>query len=269
VRDELETAVAAAEAGAAAIRERMGMTENVRSKSTPTDLVTDTDIAAGSTVVRTILTRDRSASFVIEEDEVYEEAEVPRASLQDPEVWVVDPLDGTTSFVHGFPCYSVSVALLRHGRPVAGAVTNVPLAETVSAADGLGAFVGDQPVRCGRTESLNRALLVTGFPYDRGAPLDRQLSVLAAFLRTPIHGVRRDGSAAVDCCHVALGRTDGFWEYGLKPWDTAAGVVICRESGARVTAIDGSKWTVSSTGILAANPILHERMLEVIKGIRA
>ncbi len=266
MRDELEAAVAAAEAGATAIRNRAGVTERVRSKSWASDLVTEADIAAGSAVARAILSRDSSARFVIEEDEVYDLADAPRGALQDPEVWLVDPLDGTTSFVHGYPCYSVSVALLRHGEPVAGAVTNVPLSETVSAAQGKGAALGEQPLRCSKTDSLDQALLVTGFPYDRGAPLDRQLSALGSFLRAPVHGIRRDGSAAVDCCHVALGRVDGFWEYGLQPWDTAAGVVICRESGARITAIDGSEWSVHCSGILAANPALHERMLDIVRG---
>ena len=104
-----------------------------------------------------------------------------------------------------------------------------------------------------------------GFPYDRGAPLDTQLTVLAAFLRAPVHGIRRDGSAALDCCHVAGRRADGFWEYYLKPWDTAAGVVILRESGALVTDVDGEPWSIHSDSICCANPKLHAAMRAVIE----
>lgn len=109
--------------------------------------------------------------------------------------------------------------------------------------------------------------MVTGFPYDRGAPLDRQLSVLAAFLRSPVHGIRRDGSAANDCCHVAAGRADGFWEYTLKVWDMAAGVIICSEAGATVTDVEGAPWTSRSTSICTANPQLHAQMLDVIGSV--
>ncbi len=266
---ELSALRDAAEAGARAIRDRAGDVGEIRSKSSATDLVTETDVAAGVAVARTLLDHDPSARFVIEEEEVYDLAGATRGTLHDDEVWVIDPLDGTTSFVHGFPAYSVSVALLRQGRPVAGAVANVPLGETISAAIGLGASVDGRPVRCTTTTRLDEALLVTGFPYDRGKPLERQLAVLGAFLRAPVHGIRRDGSAAIDCTHVALGRADGFWEYGLKAWDMAAGVVICREAGARVSAVDGSEWTPDSTGILTATPALHPLMLEVIRSAEA
>ncbi len=264
MRDELAAAVAAAEAGAARVRAAEGATGQVRSKSSATDLVTETDIAAGVAVWEAIVAHDPAARLVIEEDEVHDLTGAPRGSLTDSEVWCVDPLDGTTSFVHGFPAYSVSVALLREGVPVAGAVANVPLGETVAAATGLGARLDGTQIRCASATRLDEALLITGFPYDRGALLDRQLAALTAFLRAPVHGIRRDGSAAIDCTHVATGRADGFWEFGLKPWDTAAGVVICREAGAHVTGIDGEEWSVASTGIIAANPVLHPLITEVV-----
>jgi myo-inositol-1(or 4)-monophosphatase len=178
--------------------------------------------------------------------------------------WVIDPIDGTTSFLHGYPCYSVSIALLHDGTPMAGAVYNAALGEMHSAEAGAGAFRDGERLRVSSAVAVSDALLVTGFPYDRTAPLDRQLSVLAEFLRNPVHGIRRDGSAAIDCCHVAGARCDGFWEYALKVWDVAAGVLICREAGAHVTDVDGAPWTVESDSICAANPGLHAAMLEVI-----
>ena len=135
-----------------------------------------------------------------------------------------------------------------------------------SAAEGIGAQRDDLAIGVASAQAVPDALVVTGFPYDRGEPLDRQLAVLSAFLRAPVHGIRRDGSAAVDCCHVASGRADGFWEYALKPWDMAAGVVILREAGATVTDAAGRAWDIYSESICAANPVLHGAMLDVIAG---
>lgn len=260
----------AAHAGADVVRDRAGDVGAVRSKGSATDLVTEVDVSAGVAIVRALVEHDPSAAVVVEEPEVYELVGIEPAGLEDPEVWVIDPVDGTTSFVHGFPGYSVSVALLREGRPVAGVVVDAVQDATMSAAEGLGATLDGHPIRCAEARTLEEALLVTGFPYDRGAPLDRQLAVLAAFLRSPVHGIRRDGSAALDCCHVAAGRADGFWEYGLQPWDTAAGAIICTEAGARVTDIDGSEWSVAgNSGIIVANPVLHALMLDVVRTVGA
>jgi myo-inositol-1(or 4)-monophosphatase len=236
----------------------------VRSKGWSTDFVTEADLASGIAVARAITERFPDACFVIEEDEVYGLAHVTQGSLDDDEVWVVDPLDGTTSFVHGYPTYSVSVACLRNGQPVAGAVYNAALGEMNAAAVGLGATRDAVALSVTDAPTVQDALLITGFPYDRGAPLDRQLAVLADFLRAPVHGIRRDGSAAIDCCHVAGSRADGFWEYYLKPWDVSAGVVILREAGALVTDADGAPWTAHSESICCANPTLHAEMLAVI-----
>lgn len=261
----LEAATASARAGGAVLDARRTDLGLVRSKSSATDLVTEADIAAGVAAARAIAERFEDAVFVIEEEEVYDLAGVRRGSLADDGVWVIDPLDGTTSFVHGFPCFSVSVACVTNGQPVAGAVYNLALGEMHSASLGSGAYLDDAPSRATTTAAIEEALLVTGFPYDREAALDRQLAVLTAFLKHPVHGIRRDGSAAIDCCHVAAGRADGFWEYALKPWDMAAGVLICREAGALATDADGEPWSIESTSLCVANPELHARMLAVIR----
>jgi myo-inositol-1(or 4)-monophosphatase len=264
LRTALEIAVFAARSGGDAVRQNAGSDWTARSKSSAIDLVTEVDVASGVAVARAILDRVPDAKLLVEEPEVHELVGVPPASLTDDELWVVDPLDGTTSFVHGYPCYSVAVALVRGGQPVAGAVYNIALNEINAAAVGEGATRNGKPIHCTGAAGVREALLVTGFPYDRGEPLDRQLRVLAAFLRAPVHGIRRDGSAAIDCCHVASGRCDGFWEYALKPWDMAAGVVIAREAGAHATDTDGTPWTVSSGGIVVANAALHAEMIELI-----
>ena len=256
----------AALAGGAILSQRTGTVGEVRSKTSATDFVTDTDIVAGIATVRAILAHDPRARVVVEEPEVCEQLGIePGSLLDDDAVWVIDPLDGTTSYLHGFPCYSVAVALVRGGEPVAGAVYNAALRELASAAKGAGAMLNDAPIRCSDAQRVQDALVVTGFPYDRGAPLDRQLAVLTAFLRAPVHGIRRDGSAAIDCCHVAMGRADGYWEYYLKPWDMAAGSLICEEAGAVATDVSGDPWTVDSESICVANPSLHAAMLAVIR----
>ncbi|NTW28540.1 MAG: inositol monophosphatase [Coriobacteriia bacterium] len=264
MRALLETAEIAARAGGRVLETSRGELGAVRSKAWAHDFVTDVDVASGVAVVRAIQERITDARFVIEEDEVHGLAGVKRGRLDDTEVWVIDPLDGTTSFVHGYPTYSVSVAVLRDGQPVAGAVYNAAAGEMNSAALGLGARRDGAAIHASDTASVQESLLITGFPYDRGAALDRQLAVLGAFLRAPVHGIRRDGSAAVDCCHVAGGRADGFWEYTLRAWDMAAGVVILREAGATVSDVSGNPWTAESDSICTASPELHARMLEVI-----
>ena len=265
MREALDAARAAAVAGAKVLDDRRDAMGPVRVKRWTNDLVTDTDIAAGVAVVQEILRRDRDASIVIEEDEVYELTGTSPGDLHGDSVWIIDPLDGTTSFVHGYPCYSVSVAYAERGVVHAGAVHNTSMGELFSAGRGLGAFRNDERISTATATDVRDSLLITGFPYDRGAPLERQLSVFAAFLRAYVHGMRRDGSAANDCCHVAMGRADGYWEYYLKPWDMAAGALICTEAGAVATDVSGSPWSVDSESICVANPSLHAAMLQVIR----
>lgn len=261
--DLLAIAREAALAGGKVLRERAGHLGDVRTKSSSTDLVTEVDVASGVAVVRSIAAGSPRARFVVEEPEVCGLAGVAPGSLSDAEVWVVDPLDGTTSYVHGFPCYSVSVALLRDGEPVVGAVFNAAAGEMNAAARGCGATRDGRPIAVSRAATIEDALLITGFPYDRGETLDRQLAVFSALIRR-VQGMRRDGSAAIDCCHVAAGRADGFWEFALKPWDTAAGALIAMEAGATVTDFAGRPWSTERPDVLAANPTLHALMIEAL-----
>lgn len=262
--DDLVTVKSAAAAAGALVRSRADSAGAVRSKSTGIDLVSETDIAAGVEAVRAILALDPRATFVIEEPEVFELTGAAPGDLQRGRVWVIDPIDGTTSFLHGFPCYSVSIALLDGGEPQVGAVYNAALDEMCWAVAGQGAFRDGIALRADGNTTLERAVLVTGFPYDRTEPLERQLRVLSAFLRHPVQDIRRDGSAAIDCCNIAGTRCDGYWEYGLKVWDMAAGVLICREAGALVTDATGSPWTPESDSLCTANPMLHALMLAMI-----
>lgn len=256
-------AEAAARAGAAVLLEHAGNITELRTKSGATDLVSAADVASGVAIARTIANGMSGARFVIEEPEVYERAGVTAGSLGDDLVWVIDPLDGTTSFVHSYPCWSVSIACLEKGQPIVGVVYNVPADEMVSASLGAGATLNGHALSCAGSPTLEGALLGTGFPYDRGAGLDRQLRLLERLLR-PAHDIRRDGSAAVDLCHVAIGRTDGFWETSLRPWDMAAGVLVVQESGGVVSDFQGRPWTTATCDVVAANAALHAVLLEAI-----
>jgi myo-inositol-1(or 4)-monophosphatase len=259
----LDLARNAAMTGGAVVAQHRGSVGPVRTKSSSSDLVTDVDVASGVAVVRAIAEVLPSARFVVEEAEVYDLAGVTQGDIHDAEVWVIDPLDGTTSYVHGFPCYSVSVALVRDGKPAVAAVYNVPAGEMFSAQAGAGATLDGSPIQCSAAATIETSLLVTGFPYDRGATLDRQLAIFDRAVRL-VHGIRRDGSAAIDCCHVAAGRADGFWELALKPWDTAAGVLIAAEAGAVVTDLRGAPWTIDTADHLLAGPALHPVLVEFI-----
>lgn len=263
-----QMAEAAAQAGAEVLREHQGNITGLATKTASADMVSEADIASGVAVASAIASGFPGARFVVEEDEVYDLAGVQRGGLDDAEVWVIDPLDGTTSFVHGYPCWSVSVACLRDGRPIAGAVYNVPADEMVSAECGWGATRNGEPLRCEGSPVLERALLATGFPYDRSEPLRRQLALLNRLL-PPSHDIRRDGSAAVDLCHVAGGRCDGYWELNLQPWDLAAGVLIVEEAGGVVTDFTGAPWSTSSRDVIAANPELHAVLLAAVREVEA
>ncbi|MDO9172779.1 MAG: inositol monophosphatase family protein [bacterium] len=187
-------------------------------------------------------------------------------------VWHVDPLDGTTNYVHGHPFYAVSLGCAGAGGPELGAVYAPALDELYLARRGGGATLerpqrGEPPRRLALAGpvALERALLATGFPYERGEVAALNCDLVKDFLLRPCHDVRRGGSAALDLCHVAAGRLDGYWEFRLQPWDVAAGVLVAREAGAVVTDLDGGDDALHGRHILAAAPGLHAVMLAIIR----
>ncbi len=179
--------------------------------------------------------------------------------------WVIDPLDGTTNYAHGFPFFCVSVAVEEESKgTAAGAVYAPYLREMYSASSGGGATLNGEPVRVSLSSSLEESVVATGFPYnirETGANIE----YFTRFLYRA-RAVRRPGSAALDLCAVAAGRFDGFWELDLNPWDTAAGELIVREAGGEITRIDGSPYTPYDKTVLASNGLIHTQMLEVLKG---
>jgi myo-inositol-1(or 4)-monophosphatase len=184
--------------------------------------------------------------------------------VDDTHRWIVDPLDGTTNFLHGVPTFAVSIGLEREGELVAGLVYNPANHETFTAEKGKGAFLNDKRIRVAARSELATALVCTGIPHTGRGNHDIYLKELRAVMGSSA-GVRRTGSAALDLSWVAAGRFDGFWEHGLGPWDMAAGIVILREAGAYVTDIAGKDKMLESGGIVAGNETIHAKLLKLLK----
>ena len=177
--------------------------------------------------------------------------------------WVIDPLDGTTNFAHGIPIFAVSIALLKNNSPVVGVAYDPFRDEMFSAEAGHGATLNNRPIHVSSQTDLGHAVLSTGFPYDLRINPRNNLSQFVQFqLRT--QAVRHLGAAALDCAWTAMGRLDGYWEYGVKPWDVGAGALIVREAGGRVTSIEGEETFLSDETILVSNSLLHGQMLRVL-----
>jgi myo-inositol-1(or 4)-monophosphatase len=176
--------------------------------------------------------------------------------------WIIDPLDGTTNYAHGYPCFCVTLALEHAGEIVLGVTFDPTRNELFAAERGCGASLNNKPIRVSETEDLGNALIVTGFPYDFKDREDfaRHLTDFLLLSR----GVRRDGSAAIDLAYVACGRFDGFWEEGLNAWDVAAGVLLIEEAGGQVSYYDGSPVSIYKPPICASNGLLHAQMLKVL-----
>ncbi len=180
-----------------------------------------------------------------------------------PYRWIIDPLDGTVNFAHGFPMFCVSIALEGAGNVLYGVIYDPLRDELFEAASGEGARLNGAPIKVSATDRLETALVATGFPYDIRERLPETLVRLGRVLGV-VQGLRRGGSAALDLCYVACGRFDGFYEENLKPWDTAAGLLIVEEAGGKITTFDGGPYNLYSINIAASNEILHERLLRCL-----
>lgn len=247
----VETAL---EAGAL-LKKRFSESHEVRYKS-EIDLVTETDGMAEELIVNRIERTFPSHDILAEERREISTGSAFR--------WIIDPLDGTTNYSHGFPVFCVSIALEREGRIILGAIFNPMLEELFTAERNGGAFLNGNRLRISPTDSLNRSLLATGFPYDIRENRDNNLSYFNA-LAVRAQAIRRAGSAALDLAYVAAGRFDGFWELRLKPWDTAAGTLLVEEAGGTVSEIGGAPFHLLSPSLLATNGRIHPAMEEVFR----
>lgn len=184
------------------------------------------------------------------------------ASFRAEYTWIIDPLDGTTNFVHSLPVFAISVALMHNEEIVLGVVHEVNSDDCYSAILGQGAFCNNRKIKVSEVEQLNQSLIATGFPYDNFDQLESYFKILKDFM-TRTHGIRRLGSAAVDLCYVANGTFEGFFEYNLNSWDVAAGALIVKEAGGTVTDFSNSDKFISDRQIIAAGPV-HSEMIKVI-----
>lgn len=179
-------------------------------------------------------------------------------------VWIVDPIDGTVNYTHSIPIFCVSIGLQVKGEVVLGQVYNPMSGEVFFAEKGIGAFFKGNPIKVSDTKYLKDALLVTGFPYGARDNRDHCIDHFVNFLKQGLP-IRRLGSAALDICYVARGGFDGFWEVSLNPWDVAAGYLILKEAGGKLTGFNGKEYSIFDKQILATNGLIHQEMIEVLQ----
>ncbi len=237
--------------------ERFGRRLNVQHKG-DIDLVTESDLAAERLIVERIKSFYPRHAILAEESGATAGDESGGAHR-----WIIDPLDGTTNYAHGYPCFCTSIALERDGEIVVGVIYDPVRDELFAAERGQGATLNNRPIRVSETPQLAQSLLCTGFPYD---VRDRG-DFARHFTNFILHAqaVRRDGSAALDLAYVAAGRFDGFWEEGLRAWDVAAGALLIEEAGGRVSDYDGGKFSVYKPPLLVSNGLIHDEMMHVLK----
>lgn len=222
------------------------------------NLVTEADLASEEVIIERIKSYYPKHSILAEEA-----GNAVVIGGENTWKWIIDPLDGTTNYAHGYPCFCVTIALEHDGEIVLGVTYDPTRNELFAAERGRGASLNNKPIRVSQTEDIGDALICTGFPYDFKDRVDFARHLTNMLLRS--RGVRRDGSAAIDMAYVACGRYDGFWEEGLHAWDVAAGVLMIEEAGGHVSYYDGSPFSVYKPPICASNGLLHSQMLDVLK----
>jgi myo-inositol-1(or 4)-monophosphatase len=249
---ELKAALGAAQEAGEVLSDGFGLRRQVRYKG-EVDLVTEMDERAEGIIREALLRAYPSYGMLAEEGGALAGEEDAR--------WIVDPLDGTTNYAHGLPIFCVSIALEKAGEVVLGVVHDPIRVETFVAERGQGARLNDEPVSVSETDELVRALVVTGFPYDR----DEVPAALDLFGRFAMltQGMRRLGSAALDLCYVAAGRLDAYYEQGIHAWDVAAGNLILEEAGGRITDYRGNPFELETGELVASNGPLHPALVEL------
>ena len=217
--------------------------------------MTELDLASEALIVERILEQFPDHSILAEE------ADYPAGNGQ--HTWIIDPLDGTTNYAHGYPWFCSSIALTVGGELIVGVIHNPMSDELFTATAGVGAFRNGRKIAVSSRQPLAGSLLATGFPYDCATDPENNFNQFIRFQKAA-RGIRRDGAAALDLAYLAAGRLDGFWEVKLKPWDVAAGTLLVREAGGSVTSFDGSDYDVTNHRILASNGLIHDEMIAIL-----
>jgi myo-inositol-1(or 4)-monophosphatase len=227
----------------------------------PKDFVSEVDRAAEAAIVETIL--DAYPDHAI----LAEEGTAKGANADAENLWIIDPLDGTTNFLHGFPQYCVSIGLQQHGQITQAVIYDPVRNDLFTATRGRGAFLNDRRIRVSKRDHLRDCLIGTGFPFRDGSYLDTYLRMMKAMIEQTA-GLRRPGAAALDLAYVAAGFYDGFWEVGLNPWDVAAGSLLVQEAGGLIGNLSGEGDFVYGGQVIAANPKVFAQMVTALAPYR-
>ncbi|MEE8340985.1 MAG: inositol monophosphatase family protein [Candidatus Neomarinimicrobiota bacterium] len=219
-----------------------------------TNLVTKTDRQSEEIIIYEIQKTFPKHGIIAEES--------TRINTESEYQWIIDPLDGTTNFVHGYPSFGISIGVLHNHSYICGIIRELPANKTYSAIKGKGAFCDSQPISVSSVNSLENSLLVTGFGYEHDEKWSANMELFKHFTDIS-QGARRLGAAAVDLCHVASGKVDGYWEFDLQPWDSTAGVLLIKEAGGKVTKMDGNIYSINHPQLLATNGKIHDKMLKI------
>ena len=252
----LNFAIETAKSAGHLLLEKFGRITQVTKKG-DINLVTEADLASEHLIIERIKSYHPKHAILAEESGV-----AVVSSGETTWKWIIDPLDGTTNYAHGYPCFCVTLALEHDGEIVIGVTFDPTRDELFAAEKGRGATLNGKPIRVSSTAKLSESLIVTGFPYDF-KQRENFARHLTDFLLSS-RGVRRDGSAAIDMAYVACGRFDGFWEEGLNPWDVAAGKLLIEEAGGIISYYDGTKFSIYKPPICASNGTIHSQMLQVL-----
>lgn len=249
-----EFAIETARKSGSLLKENVGKVNRIEFKGA-VDIVTEVDKKSEELIMAEIKKAFPGHGILTEES--------PELKQDSPYKWVIDPLDGTTNYSHGFPFFCVSIAFEKDGEVVFGVVYDPMMDELFTAEKGQGAFKNGEKIKVSVISELGRGLLATGFPYDLRSSKANNLDHFSAFA-VKAQAIRRAGSAALDLCYIASGRFDGYWEMKLRPWDVAAGALIVREAGGMVTDFSGGPFSIYGKECLATNGLLHEEMIRIL-----
>lgn len=257
-KDFLKVGLQTAKSAGKVLCKYWGKLSSIRQKQFFWDLVTEADMESEKVILDSIQKNFPTHRTLSEEAGL---GNVEQSEF----LWVIDPLDGTTNYTHGYPVVAISIGLLYNHSPLLGIVYNPILNELFQAIKGEGAYLNGKKIQVSLVEELNKGLLATGFAYDRRETQENNYAEFCHLTHLS-QGVRRGGAASLDLAYVAAGRLDGYWERGLKPWDVAAGALLVEEAGGKVTSYENGPIDLNSGRILATNGLIHEKLSnELIK----
>lgn len=253
----LEVAIETALKAGRYLKERFKSPKHIEYKG-EIDLVTDSDIGAEEIIIKSLKKAFPKHGILAEETSgIYQ-------TPGKDHCWIIDPIDGTTNFAHGYPLFAVSIALEYNKEIQLGVAYNPLLNELFTAQLGKGAFLNGKKIHVSSTKNLSQGLVATGFPYDIRQDSETNLRYFNKF-QLKAQNIRRDGSAVLNLCYTACGRFDGFWELKLKPWDTASGFLMVKEAGGKVTDFSGRRFSIYKKEILASNGLIHNEMQKILE----